>query len=397
MIWTSSHPTSPESSPAADVMTSQAVDQNIVDRLVEFGAALREAGLPVGTDDVLTFCASVAELSPSDSEDVYWCGRATLVNRRDHIPIYDEVFRRFFLHVPEGAERKHTKERKAPQGSTGTINVPDAEPGDRESEEPPMVLGLQASSLEIQRKKRFSVCSDAELASVRRMIASIRLEPPRRQTRRYTPDASGAQLDIRRLARSAMSLKESSPKLLRMDRKQKARPLVLLLDISGSMADHSRNLLQFAYSMRRAARKVEVFCFGTSLTRITPLLDRRNPDAAMRLASERVLDWDGGTRIGDSIDTFVKDWGRRGLSRGATVIICSDGLDRGSPATLAEAIEKLERLSHRIVWMNPLYDSSVGAPPTLAMSVVGPHIDEIASGKDLESLEAFAAMLPNIG
>ena len=115
-------------------------DPQIVDRLVEFGTALREAGLPIGTDDVLTFCAAVAELTPSDLEDVYWSGRSTLVHRRDHIPVYDELFRRYFLHVPAGAERKHTKDRHTPQGSTGTINVPDAEPGDRESEEPPLVL-----------------------------------------------------------------------------------------------------------------------------------------------------------------------------------------------------------------------------------------------------------------
>lgn len=369
----------------------------IVDRLVGLGTALREAGLPVGTDDVLAFCAAVAELSPSDQEDVYWCGRTTLVNRRDHIPVYDEVFKDYFLQLPKGAERKHTKERHAPQGSTGTINIPDAEPGEREAEEPPLVLGLQASSLEIERNKRFSACSDDELAAVRRMIAKIRLEPPKRRTRRYCADASGPVVDVRRMARSAMNLNDAAPTLMRMDRKRKPRPLVLLLDVSGSMADHSRNLLQFAYSMRRAAQKVEVFCFGTRLTRITPLLDRRSPDAAMRLAADKVMDWDGGTRIGDSLEAFVKDWGRRGLSRGATVIICSDGLDRGNPATLAESIEKLERLSHRIVWMNPLHDANGGIPPTLAMAVVGPHIDEIASGNNLESLEAFAARLPKIG
>lgn len=377
---------------------SGSADPAIVDRLVEFGTALREAGLPIGTDDVLAFTAAVAELTPSDPEDVYWSGRATMVNRRDHIPVYDEVFRRFFLHVPEGAERKKVKDMRVPQGSTGTINVPDSEPGDQESKEPPMVLGLQASSLELERTKRFSACSDEELASVRRMIAKIRLEPPKRRTRRYCPDPSGGTLDIRRMAREAMNLNDGAPTLLRMDRKRKQRPLVLLLDVSGSMADHSRNLLQFAYSMRRAAQKVEVFCFGTRLTRITPTLDRRNPDAAMKLASEKVLDWDGGTRIGDSIEAFVRNWGRRGLSRGATVIICSDGLDRGDPAKLADSMEKLERLCHRIIWMNPLHDEHVeGAPPTLAMAVAGPHIDEIASGNNLESLEAFAARLPSIG
>ena len=372
-------------------------DPQIVDRLVAFGTALREAGLPIGTDDVLTFCAAVAELTPSDLEDVYWSGRTTLVNRRDHLPVYDELFRRYFLHVPAGAERKHTKDRHAPQGSTGTINVPDAEPGDRESEEPPLVLGLQASSLEIERTKKFSACSDAELAAVRRMIARMRVEPPKRRTRRYCNDPSGSVIDVRRMARAEMDLHTAATALLRMDRKRKPRTLVLLLDVSGSMADHSRNLLQFAYSMRQAAQKVEVFCFGTRLTRVTPLLDRRNPDAAMRLAAEKVVDWDGGTRIGDSVETFVKDWGRRGLSRGATVIICSDGLDRGDPAVLAVAMEKLERLSHRIVWMNPLHDAQGGVPPTLAMAVVGPHIDEITSGKDLASLEVFASRLAQIG
>jgi len=372
-------------------------DPDIVDRLVAFATTLREAGLPVGTDDVLAFCAAVAELTPSDLEDVYWSGRATLVNRRDHIPMYDELFRRYFLHVPAGAERKHTKDRHAPQGSTGTINIPEAEPGERESEEPPLVLGLQASSLEIERTKQFSACSDAELAAVRRMIARIRVEPPKRRTRRYCTDQSGSMIDVRQMARAEMSLHDAATAVLRMDRKRKPRTLVLLLDVSGSMADHSRNLLQFAYSMRRAAQKVEVFCFGTRLTRITPLLDRRTPDAAMRSAAGKVVDWDGGTRIGDSVETFVKEWGRRGLSRGATVIICSDGLDRGDPAVLAESIEKLERLSHRIVWMNPLHDAHSGVPPTLAMAVVSPHVDEITSGNDLASLEVFAARLARIG
>lgn len=368
-----------------------------VDRLVGFGTALREEGLPVGTDDVLTFCAAVAELTPSDLEDVYWSGRTTLVNRRDHIPRYDELFRRYFLHVPAGAERKHTKERHAPQGSTGTINVPDAEPGERESEEPPLVLGLQASSLEIERTKRFSDCTEAELDAVRRMIGHIRLEPPRRRTRRQCPEPTGSRIDVRRMARSAMQFRPDADVLPRIARKRKPRPLILLLDVSGSMADHSRNLLQFAYSMHRAAQHVEVFCFGTRLTRITTSLDRRDPDAAMRLAAERVVDWDGGTRIGDSIETFVRDWGRRGMSRGATVLICSDGLDRGDPAVLADAIERLERLSHRIVWMNPLHDAQQGPPPTLAMAVVAPHVHEITSGNDLDSLEAFASRLAHVG
>ncbi|MGA0237663.1 MAG: vWA domain-containing protein [Acidimicrobiales bacterium] len=372
--------------------------ERIVDRLVGFGHALRDHGLPVGSDDVLTFCAAVAELSPGDPNDVYWSGRTTLVHRRDHLPVYDEVFRTYFLHVPPPNADSPQEERPVPQGSTGTLDVPDSEPGDEPGDEQPLILGLQASSVDIQREKRFATCSPEELAHLRRIMARIRLEPPTRRTRRRTPDPGGPVIDIRRMARDAMRLSDSNPALHRMDRKLRARPLVLILDVSGSMADHSRNLLQFAYSMRRAAQKVEVFCFGTRLTRITPALDRRSPDDAMRLAAARVLDWDGGTRIGASLDHFVRTWGRRGLSRGATIVICSDGLDRGSPALLADSMERLQRLSHRIIWMNPLIGNDVGASPnTLGMLAAGPFIDELASGHDLASLEHFATRLADIG
>lgn len=384
------------SSPMADSDNTAVSDTpaGIVDRLVGFGHALREHGLPIGSDDLLTFCAATAELSPGDPSDLYWSGRTTLVHRRDHLPVYDEVFRAYFLHVPTSPDNP-TTERAVPQGSTGTLNVPDSEPGDEQGDDQTLVLGLQASSVEIERHKRFAACTPEELVQLRRIMARIRLEPPKRRTRRQTHARYGARIDIRRMARDTMRLGDGAPELHRIDRKQRPRPLVLILDVSGSMADHSRNLLQFAYSMRRAAQKIEVFCFGTRLTRITAALDRRNPDDAMSLAAARVLDWDGGTRIGASLDHFVRIWGRRGLSRGATVVICSDGLDRGDPRLLAESMEKLSRLSYRIIWMNPLIGNDVDAPPdTLGMIAAAPYIDELASGHDLASLERFAAQLP---
>jgi len=180
-------------------------------------------------------------------------------------------------------------------------------------------------------------------------------------------------------------------------RKVRLRPLILILDISGSMADYSRHLLQFAYSAKRAAAKVEVFCFGTRLTRVTKALDHRSPDEALDLAAREVFDWEGGTRIGASLDTFVKDWGRRGLCRGGIVVICSDGLDRGDPSVLAAAMDRLSRLSHRVVWMNPHKGSNTAfRPSTLGMMVVAPHIDLLLSGHDLGSLEELAALLPTL-
>jgi len=181
-------------------------------------------------------------------------------------------------------------------------------------------------------------------------------------------------------------------------RKEKLRPLVLILDVSGSMADYSRNLLQFAYSARRANAKVDVFCFGTRLTRITRSLDRRSPDEAMRKAGESVLDWDGGTRIGDSLKAFTREARKSRLGRGAIVVICSDGLDRGEPQQLSEAMEALSRIAHRVIWVNPHRgDAVVYVPASLGMIVADPYIDEVHSGHNLASLERLANRLSKVG
>jgi len=170
------------------------------------------------------------------------------------------------------------------------------------------------------------------------------------------------------------------------------RPLILIMDVSGSMADYSRNLLLFAHSAVRATARVEAFCFGTRLTRITRALERRRIDDAMQRAAAAVFDWEGGTRIGDSLDTFVRDWGRRGVCRGGIVVVCSDGLDRGDPQVLATAMERLRRLCHRVVWMNP----HKGAKSSLGMMVAAPHVDLLVSGHSLHSLEEFAVLLPEL-
>jgi hypothetical protein len=194
---------------------------------------------------------------------------------------------------------------------------------------------------------------------------------------------------------------EPPGRLFFAERKTKLRPLILILDVSGSMADYSRHLLQFAHTARRAARgsrtRVEVFCFGTRLTRITRELAHQRVDAALEEAARTVVDWDGGTRIGQSLDTFVRKWARGGLCRGGVVVICSDGLDRGDPEVLAKAMERLGRLCHRIVWLNPHKgDNRDFRPSTLGMMVAAPHIDLLLSGHDLASLEELAGTLPTL-
>lgn len=398
-IWSSTISTS--SSPMADFDSTieklpSADRVPFVEMLVDFGQELREAGLSIGSGELLTYCAAMAALDPGDLADLYWAGRSTLLTRREQIPEYDRVFRCFFLghreNLPE--EMRRLLDRSEVENEA-VIEVPATEPQESGQDEEEARLGLAASDIEIWRHKSFAACTEEELAALRRIMHRMKLIPPRRRTRRTGPTASPGRPDMRRTMRATMRQHGEPVELFWRARKPKLRPLVLILDVSGSMADYSRNLLQFAYSARRANTKVEVFCFGTRLTRITPSLERRRPDEALDRAARSVFDWEGGTRIGGAIETFVKKWGRRGMSRGAIVVICSDGLDRGDPAQLDQAMERLSHLCHRLVWVNPhIDDEDRYQPNTLGMMVAAPHVDLMMSGRDLAALERLADRLP---
>jgi uncharacterized protein with von Willebrand factor type A (vWA) domain len=368
--------------------------------LVGFAGALRGEGLAVGSGDVLAYCAAMAPLDPADLLDLYWAGRATLVTGRDQIPVYDRVFRRFFL---AGADALPEPVRRALRVAAGdaVLQVPLAEPGGEDRRERPVRLGLVGSDAEVVRRKAFAACTPDELAALRRIAARVRLAPPRRRTRRTAPARAGRVPDPRRTLRAMLRQLGEPSTLYWRRRRLRQRPLVLIVDVSGSMADYSRSLLQFACSARRASARVEAFCFGTRLTRITGALRRRRVDDALEHAARAVVDWEGGTRIGDSLHEFVRDFGRRGLCRGAIVVICSDGLDRGDPRVLAGAVERLARLSHRVVWLDPHRpppgEDAGSRPSSVGLVVAAPHVDLLLSGRDLRSLEEFAARLPELG
>jgi len=365
--------------------------------LVDFAGELRAAGLAVGSGDVLIYCSALSRLDPADLVDLYWAGRTTLVNRHDDMATYDEVFRRFFLAAEGRSEDPLTLMLRASAQAQGALAIPSTEPGESEREED-AVLGWMASDVEALKHKSFAACTPEELAALRRIMARIKLTPPRRRTRRSTAARAGSRPDPRRTVRESMRMHGEPAQLYWRRRKVRLRPLILILDISGSMADYSRNLLQFAHSAKRSAGRVEVFCFGTRLTRVTGAMECRRPDEALERAARAAFDWDGGTRIGDCLDAFVRDWARRGLCRGGIVVICSDGLDRGDPAVLASAMERLSRLSHRLVWLNPHKGDDPGfRPSTLGMMIAAPHIDLLLSGHDLSSLEKLATLLPTLG
>jgi len=373
-------------------------DAPFVGVLVAFAGHLRRAGLAVGSGDVLTYSAAMAPLDPTDLLDLYWAGRVTLVTRRDHLPIYDREFRRFFLDEGEDLPEPFKRTIRPVAETRSALVVPATEPGAEGREEQQARLGLVASDAQVLRNKAFPACTADELAALRRIITRMRLAPPRRRTRRTTRAKAGRAPDPRRTMREMLRNHGEPSTMYWRRRRLRLRPLILIVDVSGSMADYSRNLLQFAYSARRANTRVEAFCFGTRLTRITRALQRRRVDDALDQAAATVFDWEGGTRIGESLDTFVRDFGRRGLCRGGIVVICSDGLDRGDPQVLASAMERLARLSHRVIWMNPHKGSNRDfRPSTLGMMVVAPHIDRLLSGHNLHSLEEFAALLPELG
>jgi uncharacterized protein with von Willebrand factor type A (vWA) domain len=331
--------------------------------------------------------------------DVYWSGRTTLVRKKDNVPLYNKRFQAFFLTIAADETDQRKLKLKSSANAGATLEVPNVEqglPGDVQEDESRM--GYMASAADVARHKAFADCTPEELNRFRKLISMLRVSPPMRRTFRTQSSPKGKILDMRQMARETMRSLGEPNELVFIKRKEKLRPIVFILDVSGSMADYSRNLLQLAYSARRANAKVEVFCFGSRLTRITKSIDKRTPDEAMRLAGEAVLDWDGGTRIGDSLSTFIKESRRARLGRGAIVVICSDGLDQGQPQVLDKSMQTLARLAHRVVWVNPHKgDNEDYVPNTIGMMVADPYIDKVYSGHNFKSIEEFARELSKMG
>ena len=363
--------------------------------LVGFTTALRQAGLTVGSGDVLTYCAAATVVDVTDLVDLYWAGRCTLVTRREQVATYHRTFVDYFLGDPDSSPGASRFPMHVRAEAVSTLQVAETErQAEEERQEHAAELGYAAAKASTVKAKSFAACTPEELAALRRIMRTMQLAPPRRRTRRTVPNRHGRLPDLRRTVRESMRLHGEPGALHRRRRRLRTRRLILLLDVSGSMADYSRNLVQFAHTSTRAADRVEVFCFGTRLTRITRELEHRRPDLALDRAAAAVTDWEGGTRIGVCLDEFVRRWARRGLTRGGIVVICSDGLDRGDPELLESAMQRLSRLCHRIVWLNPHKGSRTDfTPDTLGMMVAEPYVDELLSGHDLASLSEFARVL----
>jgi uncharacterized protein with von Willebrand factor type A (vWA) domain len=328
-----------------------------VTRLVAFARALRDEGLAADPARVIEFCRAASLLAP---EDLYWAGRLTLCACEEDISVYDRVFR---------------DEPDAEQPRTRVVQVVEEH------------VAL-ASERELLRNKSFAEMTDEELAEVATLMQRLLLFPPWRRTRRREPARTGAP-DLRRTLRRSFRTGGEPAELAWRRRRRKPRRLVLLLDVSGSMADYSRALVLFAHAAIRADARWEAFCFGTRLTRVTSALAHSDADDALRRAAKEVFDWSGGTRIGDAVNGLIATQ----LTRGAVVVVCSDGLDVGEPEVLRDAMARLGRLAHRVVWLNPLKEDPAYAPLARGMQAALPHLDAFLGGHNLASLEAIAGAL----
>jgi uncharacterized protein with von Willebrand factor type A (vWA) domain len=370
-------------------------DSALVAALTGFARELRSTGMLVGSGQVTSYCRALATLDPGDLRDLYWAGRACLVSRQADLAVYDDVFAHHFLHDQQLSVVLKI-EGAVPKGEIVGVDLRGTGSGrKRDTDEPS--AGMAASEIEILRNKDFGGCTDEELDALRRLMAEVLVAAPLRLVRRTERARAGRQPDLRRALRDAV--RTDGVVFLRRwrRRRHKPRPLVLLLDISGSMAEYSRALLQFAHTAGRGRGRVEVFCFGTRLTRISEALQLRNADQALAVAADTVLDWEGGTMIGSSLREYTRTWGRRSGFRGGVVLICSDGLERGDPAVLADEMARLSRLSHRVIWVNPLKSDPGFQPATRGMRAALPRIDLLLSGHNLASLQELAALLPALG
>ncbi len=359
------------------------MSEELLDRLHGFGTALRREGLPVGTGQILEFARAAARVSPGD---YYWVGRATLVTRQPDIRTYDVTFDRYW----NGQEGRPVTIKEVIERVKAVADDDGLEGGERGRETKPDAD--RASRIELLREKSFSKLTEAELAELGLLMARLRLMVPARRTRRRQAARRGTPDVGRTLRRSFRTGGEPLERAWR-GRRERRRRVIFILDVSASMASYSRGLLLFAHSALRADERWEAFCFSTRLTRITRALGRRDPDAALDRASVEVEDWDGGTRIGDSLRQFLREHGHGGLARGAIVVICSDGLDVGDPEVLEEQMQRLSRLAHRVIWLNPLQEQKGYQPLAGGMRAALPYVDTFASGHNLASLEALAREL----
>jgi uncharacterized protein len=358
---------------------------------VAFGRVLREAGLEVGPGRIADALTGLDQVELERRADVYWTLRQTLVSRHDDIEPFDRAFNAWFLRAPVAPQL-----RSEQQQTLQLVRPAPAGPGAGEAGEKEDAIRLGWSADELLRGKDFAELTPEELKRVAALIAQLASSRPRRRSRRLKPHRSGRELDLRRLVRASLATGGDAIDRRYRQRVEAPRKLVALCDVSGSMEAYSRALILYLHALVGCGRGVEAFAFGTRLTRLTPELRGRDPERALEWASQRVADWSGGTRIGVSLKAFNDEWGRRALTRGAVVIVVSDGWEREDVSIVGREMQRLARQAYAVVWVNPLKGHPEYQPLAGGMRAALPYVDRFLPGHNLESLEELAEVLAGI-
>ncbi len=374
-----------------------------------FGRAIHDAGLPVTSERSARFARAVSLAPPATRSELYWIARTVFVSAQDQIAVFDRVFSWIFdglvdpasargdqnappLRSPELTERRpagRSEEGSAPPGA-GLAPPGSSVTGDSRDDEGELDLPVGTATDEERLAERdFASLEEEELRALRALMLDLALAPPLRRVRRLRRDPHGSRLDVRATLRASYRTGGDPSRRVLRRRVQRRRRLVLLCDISGSMEPYTRAFLQLLLAAVGGAH-AEAFVFATRLTRLTRALRRRQPDLAIERAAEAARDWSSGTRIGEALARFNDDYGRRGMARGAVVVILSDGWERGDPAVVAREMARLRRLAFRIVWVNPRQAGRDFQPLAGGMAAALPYCDAFVSGHNLRALTVVA-------
>ena len=374
---------------------------DLLPRLAAFARLLHDAGLDAGPGRLATAARALGAIELRDQAAFRDSLRTCFVSRREDLPLFEAAFD-IFWSPPDPRVRAGAMPGRgrtlplAPERARAWLQALGVNrsqmPEGSEDGTPPSSSGYSAE--ELLRQKDFEDLTWLETEQVKRLLQQAPWRIAERRTRRLRP-ANGGRVDLRRTARHSIRSSGELIRLLHRQPRLRRRPLVLLCDVSGSMERYSRLLLIFAHAVARR-EDVETFVFSTRLTRITRTLRRRDIDRALAEVGKTVHDFSGGTRIGQALAEFNRRWARRVLGHGAVVIVISDGWDRGDPTLLAGELARLRRMSHRLVWLNPLLGSEGYEPITRGMSAALPHTDDFLAAHNVQALDELGELLARL-
>ena len=369
---------------------SVSLERTIDRHLVDFVEVLREKGISIPLGSTLEFGKALAEIGVERREGVYWSGRVTLAIQPEEIAIYDAAFdQHWHLGISTVLEVPDLKPLTLVLDELGETSEIDEEAENITQD----AINVRYSRTEILAERDFAKCSEKELEELYKIMKHLRLYGTTKRSRRLQKARNGRYLDFRRTVKTALRFGGDPIQLFSQNSRERPRRLVLLLDVSGSMESYARSLIRFVHAAIVGRNQVEAFTLGTRLTRLTRELSSRDPDVALTRAAKTVPDWSGGTRLGEGLRLFNNEWGIRGMARGATVVILSDGWDRGETEILEEQMERLALVSHKIVWVNPLKATPGYEPLAKGMSAALPYVDEFLAGHNLISLQTLAKVV----